>query len=538
MSIKSLKVFAGLVALSFLIFGVIILVSTSFRPNINIEKIKVSGSTYSLKNGIFFKEGRELNVFYDSFLYFRYKNLLNFYQVTLEDPIFASHNINESELEKSINLIDKHQSSFLEKFNVEEEIVSTEFLRAVIQVSKSQEAFMGNVSLESANNLIKNQEEAQGVYLESISRLQKSLQLLGGEEKKYSFVNISSRTTDEIIASDLELMKKNGEALRAEINERKKILTGDTDYTRSPKNILADFYVEKTLPSNLIPRERLPESLGVFDNNLYLVKTGCFGNFDSKTPFYISILNSQDAGPIIRFKSAQENYYAKLSENIPIEKELIEKGLNWRIIQEGNTYRCNELEYQADLLMMYEFFTQNKEPILHKLNIDQKEEHRLFEKEVFQSSVKNIEHLELLSKIYFNAYLKEVDSVLYKNKNQSYINELLERHLFIKNRMSSLEKIFNTNLHFLNLTRRAEKGLILYDPRMFDHFSVTRSSYSLVFLNFSGSVWRIPEGPTYLSRELVPNIMSSNLSELRKKYTEEQIKRFEEISESDVIGDR
>jgi hypothetical protein len=475
---------------------------------------------------------------YFNFFYIKPEEALqNFKEITYREPLLVSPELNDKEYKDSTNKLVESQRELLDLLDLQDEATPTGFLKSLIDVKESDNNFRAEPSYENAEKLLASYRKSVEIYQTEVIRAKDNLEKYFPYDTEKSFVNFGSTTNNKIISDDLSLLIKNGEALEREIDKRERILGGKIGY--KPRSVEPRYYEQLSLKENL-------GDLGKYRNQdsslekLYIVDSPCFGNEEEENIFTYYTRKSINGKDIFLPKIANNKYYQKLSETIPYENRFIEEGIEWRLIKEGNTYRCNNLEYQANLLALinfnkkYEskpFFTDDN---LVKLDLSGHEitlwqqgavyEGRILEKRdyyFYKELVTLAEYYQYFSTRY------DLGSVEFK--------ELSERFLFINNQQYGLDLILNTEFFYNDLRDRLGAGVILVRDSFANHLYATRINYSFVFLNFSDAVWRLDEKPKYTTTHQ-KNDRFLTIAELSKLFSAEEIERIETITHADTLG--
>jgi hypothetical protein len=468
------------------------------------------------------------------FLYLRpnsgVKGLL---KATKNDPLFVSPELDIVEFNKSLEQLKLEQEELKEAIGLSDEVVATRFLNKLPQVKESERIFFEKPDKTTGQSLIKSYREATSEYKNSAILLKGHLLEAFPLEKEQPFISFGSMTTNRIMAADLDLMMQNADKLSNEIDSREAILNNKSFYTTKklkPNN--------QAKVSNFVYSDSKPPIYPEFFP-VYLVSTDCYGSKDKESIFSYFGLTNRDGLKVFKPRIANDRYYQKLSEGIPAEKQLIDQGVEWRIITDGNTYRCNNLEFQADLRTLVAFTDQykgnpifttenkNKEKLSSKDSNYWDEANKLEEKLVGQDSYFSNSDLEELANYYryFSAVVK----------NRDMASELKKRELFIINKQAKINEIINTYFFLDDLYKRAKttnyKDKALYAKQLYG----SRMSYSFVFLNFSNAVWRLDKSPQYVG-DFTNNDHFKTIQELKQKYSDEIIRKMDEILYIEVRG--
>jgi hypothetical protein len=453
------------------------------------------------------------------------KALVNFTKITTDDPLFVSPELDLTELKKSTGYVQSIQNQYMKQYGLNQEITPTGFLMEIAETKEVSDKFQQNPSKENAVSLIASYRKSNKAYLEEVTFLKNELTKAFPLEKEVTFANIGSATTNTIIAKDYDLMIDNSKEMDSEIKYREKILNGIT----APKTAQSAIIPTKPQEVNNINQEE--------GKALFTIKTSCFQTTGEVIPFNLIFEKNKDGDDKIIPKIANDSYFQKMNSNDPTENKYLSQGIEWRRIREGNSYRCNDLGYQANLVSFRSFINKYKGNLL--FDAKNRDEFELNENDLkkwqegYELEVKiltitntyNYSDLELLADYYHYFW----------SKNQDSRRELNERYLYIKNKQADMELILNTAFSFDNLLARLKKNPASMPDKYKKYLYVIRNNYSYVFLNFSRAVWRLQLNPQYVAN-YSDNGEFGNLRELEKRYNSDQIKKFEEVSESDILG--
>jgi len=461
--------------------------------------------------------------------------LKNFKEITAEDPLFASPEINAEEMDSSITYLEKKQSDLMKAMNVNEQFTPTPFMRAMVEVKKSDDIFKQNPTRQNAINLIGSYKSASHDYGQGVQQiLDKVNQYFPTEGKVQPFIYVTSATTNKVVGDDLRLMLENKLALDKEIQKRERRLDGWEWYISPNKNPIPSI-ATKNDPA-LSPEEAFRSLPGAtVSPGVYQVSTSCYTNDGTETPFYYLLLPSLPSNdrPIFSPKEASTYYYEKFNSSDRSGQKYLSQGIEWHGLHEGTTYRCNNLEYQPQIIMMDSFLARYQvKPIFNNGTDDKIQDAMAQEKRVLTSETHSLSEFESLSDYYYYFYRQERD------KNSVRAQALLERYLFIRNKQADFNLILNTDFYFDNISHRIEKGAVS-DPKLYAAYLYTmRSNYSVAFFNFSDSVWRLSEKPKYTTSGYENDRAEKyqTYNELLKSYNADQIKRFESITEAEIIS--
>lgn len=323
------------------------------------------------------------------------------YELTLNDPLFYSQNLDPQRLRKSVSEMKKDEtrlrnaikrkysaSASLAK-SIDEYLDETisiyyslivsdyrltflhpvDFLNQIPLVIENTDKFLKDKDVKSAADLIKSYQEAARAYQKAARDQRKILELLAkinSQKLETLYTTLAVSTNLKILINDFKLIEKNAAALQSEIAARERCLwKGDCSLVRN-LNYLSPPAAENTqysptfspsLANSESPiSEDLLDASGYESRRLgpYLIRTDCFGrlnNFDSRSelPLYI-ILQKDEAGELFIPKLTIENFYEKTSlETTIYGKRLTEKGIPFDFQHEGFGYICPNMEYWGAL---------------------------------------------------------------------------------------------------------------------------------------------------------------------------------------------
>ena len=470
------------------------------------------------------------------------------YRLTKEDPLFASPELSIKEFEESLDYLASEHDAFIGKVALKQNIVPSGFLKSLPPIAEKQTRFLNKPTASNANQLIKSYKEGLNNYQKELRQLAANIRRSFPYEIEQDFVNIASATTNRIILDDLALMLKNALALKKEISLREKALRGEYGKSAEVKEVKEDYQLEEVkAPTPFLRRRELYLTLTRSKrlNGPYKITTSAFGK--SKIAYFYTHQIYVRNKPIFMPKLATDNYYQALVSRNPMEKKLIDKGYLWHPVRETNTYRNNDLEYQAELLSLEQFIKNfRNKPVFNQIaesnyfnSLTAKQKSFInaaaeTESQFFSLKINSDKNLKIMERHYLHGYelLKDSEYSEAKNKQQE---ELLKRYLFIKNKMSGIHLIFNTNLYFDNLLDRANLGLI--NKKSIPFLYTVRNVYPLTFFNFSKAVWRLRQKPRYVKAGPSPKAQHyTTYSKLLKRYRKRQVLSWNKLTEEVMLG--
>lgn len=414
------------------------------------------------------------------------------YLITKEDPLFASGEIECDKLLEPISEIKRLNNEILSRTGLKEDIIPVDFLESVCLVDKAQREFLEKKDKGTAHKMLSAYEEAFELYQSGILELRTKLNDLLVD--KDLFVTVTKFMTKEMIISDLELMAKNADEIKGEIQYRKDILKGKKSYQSSSPIVTAslkeDFDEPKLMESEDLFYPCGAKKLG----QIYSAKTSCFQNPAAEDYFY-AYKNLRNGKPVFNLKLATTNYYSKHgpdSEMALFFNIAPESGFVFIPSKETNIYNCRDIDYYLSIMSM-DIFLDSFEPIFSGINIpigsdlensiisDGIKAEELF----FSSKIPSEKNFNLLGDHYFNGYLVM--------KGTPEGEEMLRRHLMINNKMAGMDMMLNTTIFLDVIETNLNNGVF---PDVVDLY-VIRSNYPFSFLNFSPAIWRIDQKPEY-----------------------------------------
>jgi len=529
-----------------------------FKPNLkglSIKGIEVTGDTsrYDIIDGNIHKDGKRtgLKIELTSNQHFNNKviGLGYLYRVIKEDPLFVSPELDTKKFRASLDYLAEEHDGFINQVGLKQNIVPLDFLKTLPKIAEKQSSFLNKPTSTNANQLIKSYKASLYFYRKELRKLIQKIEKSFPYTNEQDFVNIASSATNRIILNDLKLMLKNAKALEGAIALREKALDGNYDQLKNLPEIKVDNQELERLkrPASFLKRSELYLSSSPSKKlyGPYKITTSAFG--ESKVAYFYTHRIYVRNKPIFMPKLATDNYYQALVSRNPVERKLIDKGYLWHPVRETNTYRNSDLEYQADLLALDRFIKNFRgRPVFKQIvksnyfdSLTDKQKSFInsaeeVESRFFSLRLNSDKNLKLLGLYYLRSYELLKDSGYSETKNKLQ-EELLKRYLFINNKMSGLELIFNTNFYFDNLLDRAKLGLI--NKKSIPFLYTIRNVYPLSFFNFSKAVWRLKQKPRYVKESTTSKAKHyATRTELLKKYSKAKILSWNKLTEEVMLG--
>jgi hypothetical protein len=430
--------------------------------------------------------------------------------------------------------------------------IPTDFLAEVGMTNKITQDFLKNPADDKANNLVVQYDKTLKAYRAGLDFLLSKVKK-DYKNKDVEFKSFGSVTDPSIIAGDLELMKLNSEQLSREIKNRQDILKGKYIYSSRLKRF-PSFESNTVGTRKLLPKGELAINDKV-QNNLsgpYLISNSCLGKIGQSSLYYTALDRS---GPLEFYfpKLATDNYYQAFDPKKSQDQKYLAKGLLYHHFRESNTYRCNDSEYQAKLFTIDTFYKKYvKRQALSILDrsylkgISASIRRNLLilsdkERELLATKVPGDEEASSLINLYAEGYqaLKGINSS--DKQKQSDQDELLNRYLLLKDRMVAVGPILSSGLSLGNLVARFDGGMIKADSGFKSFLYATRSIYSITFLNFAMSTYRINNHPKYVGEFSPKNgdkVLSlyKTRSQLLKDFSIQKILSWQKVTEKELIG--
>lgn len=402
--------------------------------------------------------------------------LQEFAKLTAADPLFYSPFFDydsfqagivaleqaETELKDSViaNLKTadaNYSKTFIDLFQ-EHKLFPTDFLIELTLVSKATEAFLANTNHDQAKKLIAAYEAALTAYLDAAKSgvaVFEKINSYTNPNRPLLYFFVDSFTSVKLVAEDYRLIEKNALALQLEIERRKACLSGEGSCevirpTKAVNDFVAALSLEPNLDANTtefiknnLPGQNNPHTI----RGPYPTQSSCWGKDNGSYWLYL-IYSSRENYPDFAFpKLVDQNYYRIVSpqEQDTFSQAVRALGLNFYHQLETTTYECTDLTFYPQLLT-YDFI---KKEI---------EEGRLTNEELLASD---------------------------------------KYRLLINNQFGLLGPAFSALALYTDILEASQntESKLTVSPQF---LYTTRSAYSLTFMPFASSVWRLDEYPRYL----------------------------------------
>lgn len=488
--------------------------------------------------------------------------LVFFYQWVKEDPLFTSPNFDLEGFEKSLKTLKIAANEYQKIALYQEKIFPFGLLDSLPAVFHREDDFFKNPSWENAQDLIKAYRVASLAYNEEASRYLQSLRDHQEAIGQQRFIFLSTYTTQDVILTDLEKIKKNGSALEEEINHRQNCLEQGKSCQRpssswgKPALKSTGQSAPEVLPQNVLFPLLTPAELKTIKGP-YVVNSPCWGwgeNFSFLSlSFYLNREVKTDFdGPsrqeitIFMPKLATTNYYRRLS-NSPLESQIKKMGYQWIWQPDTNNYLCTNLEYQPKLATL-DYFWQNfkDKPLLDgnppqtfsSENLSFWQEAQKFEKDFFNLKIPDENSFQKLSQAYaFLYHFWPQDDSLKRE-------ELIKRTLLIERNLADFPLVLNKGVHhFARVTRqeRLAPDIVDSEKYFYGNIYLYRNSWQILYFPFSSSFWRLNDHLDYLEKGTIETKDTKEplyltYQEAVKKFSKDEIKKLHLIAQ-EFIGE-
>lgn len=410
-------------------------------------------------------------------------------EITIRDPLFYDPSLNISALNKSILNLESQEKKFLENrslflnsleesqqdlFPTNEKLFPIEFLSQLSDVSLKTDKFIKNPNSQSAVDLIDSYRKATNRYKTEVSsKLKIAKNILNRDHqlgnKEIRFIGVS--TSLSTVINDLELIKRNATALDQEIANRELCLqSSNCNFEIKTSNpIDRKMFIPKNgsdfeIPVNLLKPDNTDDVLGPF-----FIQTSCW-NKDKYQPIYIFYNSASGNITNLQTKLADQIYYVnyeKLVRSSVLANIYLNQGIKYGETNATSDYRCPDLTYKPEL------FERLREKLKKGRTLDKQE-------------------------------------LIIARQNKLWgLPYILNNIAFTLEPLALEEKI----------TKQAT------DP---SYLITARLDYSIFFMPFAKSVWRINDKPDYYSKKNIPfpEFLETYSSLKTKGYGDEEIKKF------------
>lgn len=461
-------------------------------------RLENSKSSYRYSDGAVFKDGTLLQ---DSDPEKERARRVALFSLWLErDPFFIAPARDLEGMGQTLLKLAVIEARVLSLHDKPEKLYPVEFLSAYVEASSSFDKFGASPSESLAAAALAKIRLAVAEYSAAAEKISASVDrfyTLRGIDR-LAATGGGGVTNKATVLADFALIKKNGAAAAARVAELAKCLEKSSLFCKP------DWPVLRELPPQSRPTTSIfsPKDLGLVKwpvSGPYLMRAPCWhGQKDNY--FYYHERCEGDGVCLDWDYIATDMLFRPTTEQDP---EMKEKGMKLAMMGASSLYACGDKEYLPALRAMAHFdrdygnrriFDGEAFPILPPPAAAAVEAVEKSELDYFSEKVKSQASFERLGRSYIAA-LRELDSL------DLPVNAELRRRgrlttLYTENFSYSLGRIVFHVRHYV----RTLLGMKPLPPEpMVSAMYVSRNFYSLMFMPFSPTVWRIPERPAYLS---------------------------------------
>jgi len=456
-----------------------------------------NGQTYRIT-----PEGKVFDISRDTFLTNRTLHgeilaLALFYKASMEDPLLYSPHLNTENWNITLDKLTHARGEFFtarennlqDKRRVDrmpyrkitqnpESIYPFEFLKLFITAAELQDLFLQKPSDTLAKKIIKKQKEAQKAYKKSAVGHLAQLNMLPESADSKILLFLGSATNVETIRNDFELITQNARALLKDIQLRERCLSfGFCNniqravlHTGKPLSpILLSEKENFKIPLELITPPRTREMRGP-----YIISSNCwtktFALLEKQWPMYLSISSFEDVKTSLPMLANEIFYWDVRTTPNTTDKERARLGISYNDQVATNTYMCNDNSFHTKIMTLSYL-----EHIVKSSGVITKAE-----KYLLRPYIPSDELLPILSKEYWAVNTQEATT-----RRLIVENQLVDFDLIL----GKLYELMGVYTDITNINKRPFAPRSILGPR---------SSYSLLYLSFAQSVWRLQEHPQYL----------------------------------------
>ncbi|MCL5439247.1 MAG: hypothetical protein M1268_04685 [Patescibacteria group bacterium] len=495
--------------------------------DITIEKLRSGNRDYSFKKGtITAWDNRPINYNQKQ----QVKQLVYFYLLTKEDPLFISPDLDISGLKNAVNGLRTVEDTFTTNHSKYPHLFPTSFLSSLDTVKQAEGQFLAKPGDISAENLLITYKQAAQKYQKDSSDFIKTIKNHQNEIPQGNLVFLKSVSSKKIILSDLNLLEKNASALKAEVDKRAGCLSSGAGCYRpaaafiKPANSPIIQSPPKILSSSLLFVGTDNEEKKTI-NGPYLATGACFGSAE-EFPYYVfkkrDFRLEAEENTFLGLKLASNNYFRHVARN-GWENDF-PKGYEWFWQRETMNYLCPDLSFEPRLATLDYFIqTYRQKPLLNGVGPAGS-----LEKSFFSSSMPSYQQASYLSTYY---------AFFYNNvSDQDSKEKLLQRYLIINRQLSNFPMVIKKIIYEWNwLFAANRKSQIINESNLLSSFYLPRSAWSLTYLTFSPSVWRLSEKPKFIDHRQVTSNNPDDLpywdqEQIKSYYGKQDIKTLQELS--------
>lgn len=505
---------------------------TNLLSGVYVEKIRMEGKDYSIKNG-------RLQEDIDEKTALKIMRLAAFYQWNKEDPLFDSPDFNPEDLIRTIGIIEEEETKLQNILGRKESIYPINFLKNLAEVSKKNREFLNDPSDAMTQDLIGKQKETASLYKKEAQDL---LNIIPSSTLDSGGISFNVRITGKVITEDFKKIVKNAESLAEEIKKRELCYLGQGICIRPMHSFMLPVEKQSTPETPLFLEHKLIYPHPEADiRGPYRALSPCFGWGETFSHpehyFYIAHNSKIPTKPdlsYVRVELATDAFYRKVTKGHP---GLGNVDADHIYVPSNLGYLCSYAGYIAEIGQISLFLSKYK-PIFEAFetapsNIKSFFAKALaFETKFFNESYQSYKDLSTLSAYYAYAY-----KILSENSNAPWINnygkkeEFLKRYLEIDRKLGTISPSI---LRLLLLTIGTTENYELIDEvssRAWEYVYTFKNYYGISYLPFSRSVWRSQDQLQYLEKKYIKGALGINggylnYNEAVKHYTSEEIEKF------------
>jgi len=415
-----------------------------------------------------------------------------FYVQTNDDPLLYAPDLNVIQWNKTVGALSSARTQFLANSrdglsaNIDyallypaalsnpEALYPLAFLTRFAKATALQESFWEQPSDISARKLLAAQADAARAYYRSARFHTKMLDSLA--DSAWFIRYIGSAADIAIFRNDFALITKNGQELQKEIAHRSECVRfGSCTYRRNDNRTappVPSIVVQQ--PTFSIPLEFILPGTTEKIAGPYLITTNCLNrtisSLPAQVPMYLSF-GRYDGLPTALPFLADDNFYWDARDNTDeVSRRKVSLGQIYNNQAVTNTYMCNDNSFYPNILTLASL----QDDIAKEGVITSEETYLL------RSKLPSDEILPALSAAY-----EKLDTAHARH-----------RKMIVDNRLAHFDLVLGKLNEFMR--SYANFTYINKEPYPLPSLLGERSSYSLLYLPFARSVWRIADHPRYL----------------------------------------